>query len=727
MPLPSDYYYLFKKEAPMKYLQFKRKLATVFFALNIALASVLGALAPSRVHAEPAAPNADPDSEIVYIEGGDEFIRVLDTRTSGSNPEVKWKSPDGDWREFALGDVNNDTDMEIIAIKGGTGSGKLVIFDPVVASGATDPDKKINGIPWAILFEISLPFKPLLVAAGNFDANVAGDEFLVGVEVPEGSRPEADKKFKVDIYKNTNATKPDGKAWTLHVKDRYFEETWTRAAVGDVISGKTEEITFVDEDSGKLEAYRVDEGFARFHKSGDTTKRFQDVAIAQWRSSDGMEIAGVRDVDPGLASLFVWKWSDSKIEDDTSEAFNPPPRRLAFINVNGNSDSEIFLLRNVKDGTGLPHLISRNRGDDGAVTFELKLDKDNGYRAVTGGDVDGDGKEEVIIARDNNIRVYDDADKVTNRFQDYGGISFNRRSIVTGNLDAIGFIAGPVFGTDKSLIEETVSTGAKKQGVFQLSNISTPDSVPFSLSAQNNPSWLILSPMSGQTATNNQPFPISYTMDATNLAQGVYRSRIFIDSTANVINKPYSVVVTFNVVDAQLTLDPTAVLFKYTGACTTTATLPAMTLDVKVGGTPGINFTAGILDSPSVNAAIAALGGEVTGAHLNDTGNLVFRNDNGGSIEVPLASPIPAAVSVASVAANWPSGVPWLTASSITNTVPSAIKLTATPSQTVGTYAEAVLVVVGDARAGEAPDNVRLAPITYVCASSEVLLPLILR
>jgi hypothetical protein len=68
-----------------------------------------------------------------------------------------------------------------------------------------------------------------------------------------------------------------------------------------------------------------------------------------------------------------------------------------------------------------------------------------------------------------------------------------------------------------------------------------------------------------------------------------------------------------------------------------------------------------------------------------------------------------------------------LTASSITNTVPAAITLTATPSQTVGTYAEAVLVIVGDARAGESPDNVRLAPITYVCASSEVFVPLILR
>src|SRR3712207_466402 len=81
-----------------------------------------------------AAPSQDPDEEIVYIDA-DGVIRVLDTRVTGGNPEIKWFSPDSSWRDFALGDVNNDGDQEIVAIGGGRDDGKLAVFDPVVASG----------------------------------------------------------------------------------------------------------------------------------------------------------------------------------------------------------------------------------------------------------------------------------------------------------------------------------------------------------------------------------------------------------------------------------------------------------------------------------------------------------------------------------------------------------------------------------------------------------------
>jgi hypothetical protein len=352
----------------MTHHSLRRRLITTFFIASIALGSLSGMGHPPTAYAVVDAPSADPDEEIVYIDGSEEFIYVLDTQQTGDKPLVKWVSPVGRWREFALGDVNNDGDMEIIAVGGDQGAGRLAIYDPVVASGAINPDQKINGIPWATLFEQNIGFRPVMVAAGNFDANVAGDEFVVGVEVPEGSRPETDKVYKIDVYKNANPTTPDGKAWTLHIKDRYFEEVWTRVAVGDVISGATEEVGFVDEESGKLEAYRFDTGFVRFYRVGDSTKKFQDVAIGQWRSGGGAEIAGVRDVDVGLSSLFIWRWDDGELKDDYGEGFNPSPRRVAFADVNGSGDDEVFLLRNVPTNRGLAHLLSRTRGNDGATS-----------------------------------------------------------------------------------------------------------------------------------------------------------------------------------------------------------------------------------------------------------------------------------------------------------------------------------------------------------------------
>src|SRR5690242_10517651 len=97
-----------------------------------------------------------PDSEIIFIDG-DGFIRVLDTTRVGSNPLVEWVSPTANWSDFAVGDFNNDGDMEIAAIGGDETRGKLAVYDPVVASGPIDPSKVINGIPWATLYETFLP------------------------------------------------------------------------------------------------------------------------------------------------------------------------------------------------------------------------------------------------------------------------------------------------------------------------------------------------------------------------------------------------------------------------------------------------------------------------------------------------------------------------------------------------------------------------------------------
>lgn len=127
--------------------------AVALWAAFVAIAAMVIPQAAQPANAQqPVTPAASgqPEStdEIVYIDGEAGFIRVIDPVWGGASPEVRWISPESNFKDIALGDFNNDGDMEIAAVRGSAGNGqKLIIYDPV-ASGKTVPGQEINGIPW---------------------------------------------------------------------------------------------------------------------------------------------------------------------------------------------------------------------------------------------------------------------------------------------------------------------------------------------------------------------------------------------------------------------------------------------------------------------------------------------------------------------------------------------------------------------------------------------------
>ena len=96
------------------------------------------------------------DDEIVYIDSQG-FIRALDPNQSSGQPLVTWVSPTGGWRSVALGDFNADGDDEIVAISLDESGNRLIIYDPVVASGPVDPDNNFSGNYWTTLYQTTLP------------------------------------------------------------------------------------------------------------------------------------------------------------------------------------------------------------------------------------------------------------------------------------------------------------------------------------------------------------------------------------------------------------------------------------------------------------------------------------------------------------------------------------------------------------------------------------------
>lgn len=669
------------------------------------------ATAPDAV---PAAVAADAADEIVYIDPAG-FVRVLDAQAGGSGPEVKWVSPEASFNEVALGDFNNDTDMEIIAIKGNPGQpGRVVIYDPVVAFGITVPGQEINGIPWVTLLDLTVPFRPILVGAGNFDTGVPGDEFFVVTEVPEGSRPEPDDMIKLDIYKQTTQT-PDGRTWVPHITNRYFEESWERVAVGDVIVGNTEEFALADEDTGKFAIYRVDGGFVRLTEAGDTQKPFRDVAMGDWDGDEAMEVAAVRDAIQPLASLFVFDWTGNDFEEDVATAYDPAFRRITFSDVNGSGDDEIFMLRNTPSGSDKPRLINRNNGSDNTHEWALVLE-DNEWRALADGDVEGDGRGEIIIARTDRIRIYFQPERDNTTFQDYTA-NTNRRSLLTGNLDTIGFSKGPLFVVAPTTVELSLPAGMTGTATVRLRNGGTTAAVPFATSFDGNPTWVTANPASGSTPANSADAVITLNFNAGGLLPGVYRSRIIFTSSADVVNDPISAIITLTVTPAALGASPGNI--NVTDVCEGSGPV-STTLQVRVIGSEGLAYSAAVISTPTLAAASAGLDGPVTGAALQADGSLLALSDSGASVALPTAMSTPSA------GGPIPDPFTWLTATNSSGVVVDTITMQiANPTAFTETI-QTSLLLVGGPLAGTPPQNLRVIPLN-ICPAAVINLPVAAR
>ena len=140
--------------------------------------------------------------------------------------------------------------------------------------------------------------------------------------------------------------------------------------------------------------------------------------------------------------------------------FEPGPRTVFTGDINGSGDDEAILLRKVDNDPTAARLIVRSNGDDQVISeFQngLPLAEDNGYLAGAAGDIDGDGKDEIVIIRNNNIRYYPDAN-TSAQAVDYSTTT-NRRTIAIGDLDAAGSTSGPLFATSVAKLDLQVNYG----------------------------------------------------------------------------------------------------------------------------------------------------------------------------------------------------------------------------------------------------------------------------
>ena len=718
----------------------------ILAALMLSLLPV-AALQPAVAQAQgsdgvkPAQTSVNPNEEIVYIDGQG-YVRVLDVEAPNTPKTIQFVSPASGWRSAALGDFNNDGDKEIVVVGGSSPSSSvLTVYDPVVAAGQTVPGQEINGVPWKQLASFALADRPEIVAAGNFDPNVDGDEILVVRETVTGEAKD-DNDWRVIIYKQTTAKNGTGTQWTEHVAVN-FSEHWDRVNVANLDGTGGDEVVFA-ESGVAARAYQPDQNMRKLFEYGSSCRQPYDATFGDYFKGGNKELLMV--TDPRCASsssqdsFRVYTYVNNAFPADPGAAgswqggilFEPGPRTVFTGDINGSGDDEAILLRKVDADPTAARLIVRSNGDDQVISeFQngLPLAEDNGYLAGAAGDIDGDGKDEIVIIRNNNIRYYPDAN-TSAQAVDYATTT-NRRTIAIGDLDAAGSTSGPLFATSVAKLDLQVNYGFVATGQITIKNAGSEDSIPFT--AVSNFSPFQVNPTTGLAPGKSKAgLVLNYSVDARNLqiGQTIQATLSFFNAgTPQATNSPLVIPVTIKVVTPPFEAIPAGTSAFFIPC----DTLSARNLTFTLSGLPGSQLRdVQVWDTATLAAAGASpdLNGALYLGARSEDGSSLLLHSAAGDEQVLAATGRMNLLQAASIDATadvtYTSQVPWITSITVnTTTLPSQLTLTVDPTLRSTGFEQAGLVLIGPSYDANNPIAVRSYPINMVCSNWGAWMPVL--
>lgn len=540
---------------------------------------LLAALLRAPVYALTA---ANADDEIVYLDP-EGVIRVTDPRPSSTQLAVQWASPEGGWTALALGDFNADGDLEIAALRPEGDGGRLAIFDPVAVNVPAGHDKYMAGVAWDLLYSLPLVDRPGVLVSGDFDPARPGAELLYS-EVPPEEQIRKGAPIRVTVLRGAGAT-PDGRSW--EVMASYASAlNWTWAASGDADGEGADEVALIDRTAGNLTLLRVTNTLAPFFSNQNAGLAWQQAALGQFVPGGPAELVAIRDAALPANSFWVFRYENNTMVDLRGEAFLPSPTALFLAGLAGNGSEAAVMLRSVRQEVkGRPRLIIRDNANSTTGMRDALLDGDNGYQGGAGGDIDGDGRDEIILVRDSRIRIYSEPDKSA-RFEEILTPT-DARTVQAGNLDANGLAGQSRLGASPERVTATLRVGGERAFVsLQVSDITNAEQLAVSVRMERERGWVDVSPPNGQT-----PLTLTMTLGSSGLAPGVYQNRILVDAErSGVAADPLAIPVVLTV-ESGVTIQPGQLAF-VSYPCDAPATKQSAVLRIQPPDGATVPFTA---------------------------------------------------------------------------------------------------------------------------------------
>jgi hypothetical protein len=325
------------------------------------------------------------DEELVLLEE-DGRIVVRDPWVPGGQQAVVWWSPSTGWTGLILGDFNGDGGKEILAFKGG----RAELFDPVVPPGRP-----------AVYGEWQIPSPAVWynMAAGDIDGDGLDEIVLLRSDAAGGINSRL-------LVFDGNA---QGTGWSK-VQDIGHGARWDDVALGDVNGDLRDDIGLIRDEDNRLMILNPTD-WSKLHEAAYTFAWLDLEMINTHRSVSG-DVAEIvisrREVLGELPSLLVFRWTGgSRLADVWQGHFFPYFTDIEGADLNGDGDEEIVMYRDRGDVEIT--LASRNIAGSGMRSFEPSGGNSprGGWLNLKAGDLDADGRDEVILVRPDKYRVYD--------------------------------------------------------------------------------------------------------------------------------------------------------------------------------------------------------------------------------------------------------------------------------------------------------------------------------
>ncbi len=499
-----------------------------------------------------------PDDELAYIDNAGR-VAVTDPQVAPGMPAFSYVSPSGGYTDLAVIDANRDGIAEIVGIAGPTAR---ILLPAGGGAGAPQFEKTVAGYSYN------------LVAVGDVTADGHQDIILQRTVI-------GGVDSVVEVWQNNGS----GTNWTQIFTLPAYGYPWLRIATGDVDGLAGDEMVMMR--NGPLE--NADERIVIMTRSSGgqwvtiLNRSFDwpwvDMAVgnAVTQVNGNMaEIVTSRDVI-GLATIIFFQYSGNQLNDAPNGTFSHWPYfyDIALGDVNNSGDQETFFLRDPRTPNGVT-LLAKNFGADPiSATWINGLVIGREWLNIETGDINGDGKVDVVIASATAYRAYTDVSAGTtttgNRslaFRTFPVVygfdsSFptNRVAFKLGNFDGDGVnMDPPRLQINKSTIDFSMTRdgAAPPTQTFTASNTGGGAlAIHVDARTLNGGDWLDVTPFD---ATAPATFTVG-VKNTTGMAAGTYDATITVEgrSSTTVQNSP-------QVIQVRLTIRPTGPILEATPA-----------------------------------------------------------------------------------------------------------------------------------------------------------------